>query len=63
MTQYEKQLLELLWQVVREGAQVKLLAQEKEVYVLAQSADRVNKERAMRTTSWPEIQKKSIPLE
>jgi len=48
LTRYEKQLLELPWQVVREGVQVKLLPQEKELYVLAQSADRVNKERSMR---------------
>jgi len=48
LTRYEKQLLELPWQVVREGVQVKLLPQDKELYVLAQSADRVNKERGMR---------------
>src|SRR5256885_9846560 len=48
LTRYEKQLLELPWQVVREGVQVKLLPQEQELYVLAQSADRVNKERSMR---------------
>jgi transposase len=48
LTQYEQQLLERPWQVVREGVQVKLLPQEKELYVLAQSDDRVNKERAMR---------------
>ena len=48
LTRYEKQSLELPWQVVREGVQVKLLPQEKELYVLAQSADRVNKERSMR---------------
>jgi hypothetical protein len=48
LTRYEKQLLELPWQVVREGVQVKLLPQDKELYVLAQSTDRVNKERAMR---------------
>ena len=48
LSQYEKPLLELPWQVVREGVQVKLLTQEKELYVLAQSTDRVNKERAMR---------------
>jgi hypothetical protein len=35
-------------QVVREGVQVKLLPQGKEWYVLAQSHDRVNKERAIR---------------
>ena len=48
LTQYERDLLEQPWQVVREGVQVKLLPQEKELYVLAQSNDRVNKERAMR---------------
>jgi len=48
LTQYEQQLLERPWQVVHEGVQVKLLPQEQELYVLAQSEDRVNKERAMR---------------
>jgi len=48
LTQYEQQLLERPWQVVRQGVQVKLLPQEQELYVLAQSQDRVNKERAMR---------------
>jgi transposase len=48
LSKYEQQLLERPWQVVREGVQVKLLPQEKELYVLAQSNDRVNKERAMR---------------
>jgi len=48
LSQYEKELLDLPWQVVREGVQVKLLAQDKELYVLAQSTDRTNKERAMR---------------
>jgi transposase len=45
---YEQELLDRPWQVVREGVQVKLLPQEKELYVLAQSNDRVSKERAMR---------------
>jgi transposase len=48
LTQYEQELLERPWQVVRDGVQVKLLPQENELYVLAQSHDRVNKERAMR---------------
>jgi transposase len=48
LTQYEQALVERPWQVVREGVQVKLLPQDKELYVLAQSTDRVNKERAMR---------------
>jgi len=43
----EKQLLEKPWQQARPGVEVKLLAQPDELYVLAQSADRVHKERAM----------------
>jgi len=48
LSQYEQKLLALPWQVVREGVSVKLLAEEQELYVLAQSQDRVQKERAMR---------------
>ena len=48
LTKYEKQLLELPWQAVREGVEVKLLKEEKEFYVLARSQDRQNKERGMR---------------
>jgi transposase len=48
LSQYEQQLWEQPWQVVREGVQVKLLPQEQELYVLAQSNARVNKERAIR---------------
>jgi transposase len=48
LTQYEQALLERPWQEVREGVRVKLLPQDPELYVLAQSDERVNKERAMR---------------
>ena len=48
LSQYEKRLTDVPWQVVREGVSVKLLAEGQELYVLAQSKDRVNKERAMR---------------
>lgn len=48
LTKYEKQLTELPWQAVREGVQVKLLKEQKELYVLAESQDRRNKERSMR---------------
>jgi transposase len=44
----EQELLSLSWQAVRPGVEVKLLAHEQELYVLAKSVDRVNKERAMR---------------
>jgi transposase len=48
LTQYEQKLAEVPWQVAREGVSVKLLADGQELYVLAESKDRVNKERAMR---------------
>ena len=48
LSRYEAHLLDQPWQVVREGVQVKLLPQPSELYVLAQSKDRVNKERAIR---------------
>lgn len=48
LTRLEKQLLDKPWHQARPGVQVKLLPQEGELYVLAQSADRVAKERAMR---------------
>ena len=44
----EGQLLELPWKAVRDGVDVKLLPQEQDLYVLAQSRSRVDKERAMR---------------
>jgi hypothetical protein len=44
----EKQLLDKPWHSARPGVEVKLLAQQDELYVLAQSADRVHKERSMR---------------
>jgi transposase len=48
LNRLEKLLLEKPWQVARPGVEVKLLPQQGELYVLAQSADRVQKERSMR---------------
>ena len=48
LTKMEKALIELPWQSVRDGVNVKLLEQSQELYVLAKSRDRVAKERAMR---------------
>jgi transposase len=48
LTKLEAQLAERAWQQVREGIEVKLLAQEGECYVFAQSLARIDKERAMR---------------
>jgi transposase len=48
LTALEKALLDKPWQQARPGVEVKLLSQADELYVLAQSADRVHKERSMR---------------
>jgi len=48
LSKMEKALLGRPWQAVRQGVQVKLLPQEQELYVLAQSRARIHKERAMR---------------
>jgi transposase len=48
LTRLEKDLLRKPWQAARPGVQVKLLPQDGELYVFAQSAERVAKERAMR---------------
>ena len=48
LNRLEKHLLDKPWQEVRQGVQVKLLAEDGELYVFAQSLDRVTKERAMR---------------
>ena len=45
----EQALIGKPWHEAREGVHVKLLAQEGETYVYAQSVDRVAKERSMRT--------------
>jgi transposase len=48
LTRLEKALVAKPWQHARPGVQVKLLPQDGELYVFAQSADRVAKERSMR---------------
>ena len=48
LTRLEKQLLAKPWQEARPGVSVKLLAEDDELYVYAESIDRVSKERAMR---------------
>ena len=48
LSRLEKQLIDKPWHQARPGVEVKLLAQPDELYVLAQSADRVHKERSMR---------------
>jgi len=48
LSKLEAQLTECPWQKARAGVEVKLLPQSGEVYVLARSLDRLNKERSMR---------------
>jgi transposase len=48
LSRLEQDLLAMPWQDARPGVRVKLLPQEGELYIFAQSADRVAKERAMR---------------
>jgi hypothetical protein len=48
LNRLEKHLLDKPWQEARPGVDVKLLAEDGELYVFAQSLDRVTKERAMR---------------
>jgi hypothetical protein len=60
LSKLEADLLECSWQRVRPGVEVKVLPQENELYVFAQSHDRLKKERAMRRCpctypEWPNI--------
>ena len=48
LTRLEQSLLAKPWQQVRPGVEVKLLPQDGELYVFAQSYDRIAKERAIR---------------
>ena len=59
----EKELAERPWSAVREGVEVKLLPQEGELYVLAQSRDRVCKERAMRRRQLKKLWKRLKELQ
>lgn len=63
LTQLEQKLLSLPWQAVRPGVEVKLLAQERELYVLAKSRDRVHKERAMRRRQLRALCKRLVQLQ
>ena len=63
LSRFEKALLELPWQVARPEVKVKLLAHEDELYVFAESRDRVAKERSMRRRQlkwlWARLEKLS----
>lgn len=61
LTKLENKLMDLPWRRVREGVEVKLLPQDGELYVFAQSSARISKERAMRKRQlkilWRQLQK------
>ena len=61
LTKYEQKLAGLPWQIAREGVSVKLLTEDQELYILAESKDRVGKERAMRRRQmkglWKQLKK------
>lgn len=48
LNRLERELVELPWQKVRDGVDVKLLPRDGELYVFAHSRDRAHKERAIR---------------
>ena len=61
LTRLEQALLEKPWHAARPGVKVKLLAEDGELYVFAESRDRVAKERSMRRRQlkwlWARLQK------
>ena len=63
LSKLEADLLPKPWQQVRAGVDVKLLPQEGELYVLAQSRDRIHKERAMRQRQLRALLKRLKELE
>lgn len=63
LTRYERELTEQPWQKVRDGVEVKLLPEDGDVYVLAQSRDRINKERSMRRRQLKKLWKRLHQLQ
>lgn len=63
LSKLEKQFLELPWAKVKESVEVKLLAQEGELYILARSKGRRQKERAMRQRRLKDLWKRLHQLQ
>lgn len=63
LSRYEKALTDQPWHKVRDGVDVKLLPQDNEVYVLAQSRDRIHKERSMRQRQLKRLWKRLYQLQ
>jgi transposase len=60
LTRLEKHLADKPWQDARAGVRVKLLARDNELYVFAQSADRVTKERAPRSSRGQAMRRRQL---
>jgi hypothetical protein len=63
LTRYEKALTDLPWHKVRDGVEVKLLPEDNEIYILAQSQDRIHKERSIRQRQLKKLWKRLHELE
>jgi hypothetical protein len=63
LNRYEEALTKKPWCQVRDGVEVKLLPEDGEVYVLAQSRDRINKERSMRRRQLKKLWKRLHQLQ
>ncbi len=63
LTKLEKDFLKLPWHKAKESVEVKLLPNDGEVYVLARSGDRVQKERAIRRRKLKKLWKRLKELQ
>ncbi|HZC36647.1 MAG TPA: IS1634 family transposase [Chthoniobacterales bacterium] len=63
LSKLEAELLERPWQSIRAGVEVKVLPQENELYLLAQSRDRLQKERAIRRRQLKALCKRLVQLQ
>lgn len=63
LTRMEKKFLDLSWEQVRQDVEVKLLNEEGEIYILVKSANRVNKERSIRSRRLKKLWKRLKELQ
>ncbi len=63
LTKLEQSFLDKSWERARESVEVKLLKEEEALYILIRSADRVNKEQAMRRRRFRKLWKRLEELQ
>jgi len=63
LSKLEQEFLKLPWEAVRDAVEVKLLDKEGELYVLARSAGRADKERSMRRRRLKKLLKRLLELQ